>query len=291
MTAGRYSGLQQFLLRGRNADGGWAYSPGKATRLEPTCWALLALKGLVPDGDLVSVLLRWPVRDGLLAERAGGDPNYAFHALGLLVLSAFGAEHAQTNAALVRGLQGLKGLRIEALNTSNRQNNTLQGWSWIQGTFSWVEPTAWALLALKKFRRAAGAPIDMARLGEAETLLLDRSCLSGGWNYGNSNMFGSELHAYAPTTSLALLALQDHAGLDTIERGMKFLAGEAAWERSSYSMSLAHIALSIGGADTGLLKESLERQVSTTCDMANQLGGAQALYALREYDGHAAFRL
>src|SRR4029453_8208489 len=192
MTGALLTNLAGFLLRGRNADGGWGYYSGKATRLEPTSWALLALRGLVPDAGLGQILETWPARQGLLAERPGGDPNYAFHALGLLVLRAFSREHAQSNDALIRGLQGVKGFRVDAPNTSNRQNNRLQGWSWIPATFSWVEPTAWALLALKKFRQVAGAPVDPDRLTEAETLLLDRSCVLGGWNYGNSNMFGAE---------------------------------------------------------------------------------------------------
>jgi hypothetical protein len=291
MTGALVTDLAAFLLRGRNADGGWGYYPGKATRLEPTCWALLALKGLVPDAHLGRVLETWPVREALLVERPGGDPNYAFHALGLLVLRAFGSEHAQSNAALIRALQGVKGFRIDAPNISNRQNNRLQGWSWIPGTFSWVEPTAWALLALKKFRHVRGVPVESERLAEAEALLIDRSCVVGGWNYGNSNMFGAELHAYVPTTAVALLALQDRPGEAPVQRSLAFLSAQAGWERSSYSMSLARIALNVVGIGDGSLEESLTQQVSTTCDMGNQLGSAQALYTLRKYDDHAAFRL
>ncbi len=291
MTAALVTHLAGFLLRGRNADGGWGYYPGKSTRLEPTCWALLALKGLVPDARLDRVLETWPVRDSLLVERPGGDPNYAFHALGLLVLRAFGSEHAQTNAGLIRAFQRVKGSRIDAPNTSNRQNNRLQGWSWIPSTFSWVEPTAWALLALKKFRHVPGAQVEAERVTEAEALLLDRSCVMGGWNYGNSNMFGAELHAYVPTTAVALLALQDRAREAPVQRSLDFLSAQATWERSSYSISLARIALNVIGTGDGSLEESLSHQVATTCDMGNQLGSAQALYALRKYDDHAAFRL
>jgi hypothetical protein len=291
MTVGAISDLHQFLLRGRNTDGGWGYYPGKTTRLEPTCWALLALKDSLPIEDLRGVLRRWPVRDDLLEERNGGDPNHAFHALGLLALAALGIEHTATNAALVRGLQRVKGFRVDAPNTSNRQDNTLQGWSWIPGTFSWVEPTAWALLALKKFRPVPGAQVEPARIAEGETLLVDRSCVAGGWNYGNSNMFGNELHPYAPTTAMTLLALQDQPRSHSIGHALDFLSDQATWERSGYAMSLANIALGILGVDDGGTREGLTRQISTTCELGNQLGAAQALYALRKYDGHAAFRL
>ena len=290
-------GLQRFLLAGRNPDGGWGYYPGRSSRLEPTCWALLALRDALPEAGLRTVIERWPSEGGLLLERAGGESNYAFHALGLLVLHAFRAEHADTNARLIRGLQGVSLFRVDGANTSNRQNNTLQGWSWIPATFSWVEPTAWALLALKKFRSVAPAQIESGRLAEAEALLIDRGCVQGGWNYGNSNMFGRELHPYVPTTAIALLALQDRSRADAFHRGVKFLSGSATAEDSAYAMSLAHIALSVlatmstAFAPDPSLGETLGRQVAITCDLGNQLGAAQSLYALRKYDSHAAFRL
>src|SRR3954469_19209532 len=36
--------LRDSLLAGRNPDGGWAYYAGKQSRIEPTCWAMLALR-------------------------------------------------------------------------------------------------------------------------------------------------------------------------------------------------------------------------------------------------------
>src|SRR5262245_20486520 len=35
--------LREYVLANANADGGWAYYAGKSSRLEPTCWAVLAL--------------------------------------------------------------------------------------------------------------------------------------------------------------------------------------------------------------------------------------------------------
>lgn len=283
--------IAHFLLAGRNPDGGWGYSPGKASRLEPTCWAVLALQGLVPESILRGTIARWPSRDGLLIERVGGNPNYAFHALGLLALQALQAEHAATNAELVRGLQRGAGVRLDEPNTSNRQDNTLQGWSWIPETFSWVEPTAWALLALKKSQGLATAPVERSRLAEAEALLVDRCCVLGGWNYGNSNMFGRELRPYVPTTAIALLALQSLTRGQALDRSLTFLSTAASIERSGYAMSIARIALTVFGRDDSGVAEALDRQVSTTCDLGYQLGAAQALYALRKHDDYAAFRL
>jgi hypothetical protein len=284
-----YGGLQHWLLRGRNADGGWGYYPGKATRLEPTCWAMLALKGLASDADLVPVLTRWPVRDGLLTERAGGDPNYAFHALGLLVLQAFGAEHASANRTLLTALEDVKGVRITTRNTRNRQNNQLQGWSWVPATFSWVEPTAWALLTLKKYGRRAQE--DMARIAEAEALLLDRACVVGGWNYGNSNVLGQELHPYVPTTASAVLALQGRETEPAVARGLEFLEHRAFSEPSGFALALAAIALRVMNRSFSAALDLLVRRLPTTCALGNQLGAALSLYALRTDHGDAAFRI
>jgi len=41
-----------------------------------------------------------------------------------------------------------KGVALK--NGALRQDSTLQGCSCIDGTFSWIEPTSWCLLALKK---------------------------------------------------------------------------------------------------------------------------------------------
>ena len=37
-----------FLLSARNPDGGWGYTPGGPSAVEPTCWALLALRSIFP---------------------------------------------------------------------------------------------------------------------------------------------------------------------------------------------------------------------------------------------------
>jgi len=69
-------------------------------------------------------------------------------------------------------LEALRGEIVARLPQSPalRQDDRLQGWPWTQGTFSWVEPTAWALLALRR-RQASGKGVEAARLTDAETLL------------------------------------------------------------------------------------------------------------------------
>ena len=229
--------LREFLLRARNHDGGWGYQPGKASRLEPTCWAFLALGSALER----TVLEQWPCAEGLLLERHGGAANFAFHGQALVTFRALNLEHAAGNRTLLAALQRVKGMGL-ASSTINRQDNSLQAWSWIDGTFSWVEPTACCLLALKRARQV-GVGVDGARISAAEALLYDRCCVSGGWNYGNSNMLGQELPPYVPTTALALLALQDRPAEPAVARSRTYLEREALSEPSVAALSLALIAL------------------------------------------------
>ena len=196
-----------------------------------------------------AALRQWPARDGLLLERAGGEPNYAFHGLALLALHAAALEHRDGNGALLDGLQRVKGIALEP-SPINRQDNSIQGWSWIDDTFSWVEPTAWCLLALKTCAQPWHARIDPVRIRDAERLLVDRSCRGGGWNYGNSNMLGKELVPYVPTTAVALLALRDRGSEPVVTEGLAFLERHSTSERSAMALGLASRALRAYGRDT-----------------------------------------
>ena len=84
--------LQRQLLDARNSDGGWGYERRRKSRLEPTCWALLALRSWLPGSD--RVLAEWPSSDGALLEHREGLANWSFHALALTTRLALGGARA-----------------------------------------------------------------------------------------------------------------------------------------------------------------------------------------------------
>ena len=86
-------------------------------------------------------------------------------------------------------------------------DTTLTGWPWVEGTHSWVEPTAISLLALRRAGKA-----DDARCREAVKLLFDRQLPGGGWNYGNTTVLGNTLRPHVQPTGLALWALAGENG-------------------------------------------------------------------------------
>jgi hypothetical protein len=275
--------LRQYLLDNRNADGGWGYYGGKTSRLEPTCWALLALGSEARPFD---VLRRWPATGGLLFEHRGGEPNFGFHGVALLTLRALGVEHETGNVALIRALEHVRGTTSKP-SPFQRQDNSLQAWPWIAETFSWLEPTAWCLLALKKWSRAPGVSVDGSRIDVAERVMIDRCCATGGWNYGNSNMNGQQLKAFVPTTAVALLAMQDRPSEDAVKRSRQYLAREASSERSGIALSLALLSLTASGADATAVRDALVQQIPITLGVANMLSVALTMYALERGVGNA----
>lgn len=278
------AGLRSSLLAGRNADGGWGYYAGKQSRLEPTCWSLIALGR---ETERVDVLRHWPTSGGLLLERPGGEPNYGFHGVALLALRALDIDHDAGIAVLISAIEQAKGVALGP-SAIQRQDNALQAWSWIPNTFSWVEPTAWCLLALKKWSDVQGVSIDASRRQVAERMLIDRSCAVGGWNYGNSNVRGQQLKAFVPTTALALLAMQDLQTEPVVQRSRDYLEREATSERSGMALSLSLMCLRAYGRPTEPVRAALEQQIPTTIALGHQLAVALTLCALQPGVGDAA---
>jgi len=288
--------LRQALESGRNADGGWGYYAGKTSRLEPTCWALLALSSGPDSKGLREPASAWLLGcqrpGGWLVEHPEWPVNIAFNAL-----AAFTLLHHRDLASddarrgLLAALLASKGTAAPAFDTM-RQDNSLQGWSWTDATFSWVEPTCWGLLALKK-ARASGVvePAAHARIDEAERLLTDRSCRPGGWNYGNANVMAQDLRPYVPTTAIGLLAMQDRRDQDVVVRALAAL--ETLWrdEVSAMALALSLVCLDVYGRPEEQVVTRLVEHATSTLTHGNHHGIAQAMFALSASGQSHAFRL
>ncbi len=281
------SSLRAPLLAARNPDGGWPYYRGKTSRLEPTAWALLALR---EAGERVSLdpLLAWPRRDGWFLDRSSDAVNVGFNGLLAVTLARLSAPF-DLSASLRQALVAAKGEKI-AISSINRQDNTLQGWSWTSGTFSWVEPTAWGLIALKRL-----GPRDQSaatRIAEAERLLADRVCKDGGWNHGNSNMLGAELMPYVSTSALGLIALGDRRADEPVTRTLAYLSANRLSERSAMGLGLARIALGLYDAPADDVRVALDEEWRRSAFLGNLHVTALALYAeAAAAGGYEAFRV
>jgi hypothetical protein len=141
------------------------------------------------------------------------------------------------------------------------QDPNLRGWSWTIGASSWLEPTAYALLALKSFapKLPRGA---RARIEEGERLVYDRMCPGGGWNYGNSVVLDEALEPYPDTTAMALLALREHADAEANQRSLGALEGLLTEHDSGLALSWSILCLDAYGRETAPLRARLEASFS-----------------------------
>jgi hypothetical protein len=270
--------LRAQLLCARHRDGGWGYEPGCVPRLEPTCWALLGLRTPRPQFDRM-VLSRWPSSVDGLVEQHGGLVNWSFHALALVTRMATGDAALSQLRPLARALVDARGI---APTSTTPPQESRDGWSWIDGTFSWVEPTSWALLALKQCRARGITIKDIdRRIHDGDAIFVERMCTAGGWNYGDSPRFGRDLRAYVPTTASALLALQDRGDEPFVEQSLDYLGQHAENHPAIRALALSALALKHHGRPAARVDDQLRRWLDRhpTSDAAS-IG--MALCALHE---------
>lgn len=182
----------------------------------------------------------------------------------LTALSILAWDHSSScQAAQERGARFL--LETTGVHPENKpgdpatHNSVLRGWPWVLGTHSWIEPTALAVIALKTTGQG-----QHGRVREAIRMMLDRQLLHGGWNYGNTLVFGRELHPMPESTGAALTALAGEVDRQTISRSLDYLQGEADRLRTPISLGWVLLGLAAWGVwpsnGTALVERCLANQ-------------------------------
>lgn len=261
------------LHRQRNADGGWPYYAGRKSRLEPTSWAALATGSAVISTPLGT----WQQADGFLVEPATGEVNIAFNALAILCANAPGGASSAMFDNVIKALVESRGVAV-AQHPQARQDSSLRAWSWTTGAFSWVEPTAWALLALKRW--AAPSAAVSARIATGEHVMRDRACPGGGWNYGNPEVYGKALPGHVPPTAIGIMALQDRKTEPVVGDAVAFIERRALLEGSTTALALSQLALSAVGRVPSRMVDALVAHAPHTESFGNIAAMAMAAYAL-----------
>src|SRR5207248_3650228 len=122
-------------------------------------------------------------------------------------------------------------------------NTELVGWAYAEQTHSWVEPTAFAVLALKAVGRGNE---PAAREGIA--VLIDRQLPGGGLNYGNTFVLGQSTRPHIQPTGIGLLALvgeQDPSG--RIAKSVAWLRRNIGPQTTPTSLGWAVLGLAAHG--------------------------------------------
>jgi hypothetical protein len=298
------SQLFKFLVESQNADGGWGYFPGRKSAFEPTAYAVLSLqvtptatKVLLKATDFVKA--RQTVEGGWPSNTLDTDPApWVSPLVGLAILNAEGFNQSCQRAAkfvvesfgkIPKSWQTQISEWFGYRNPAN-VNTDLGGWAWNPGTSPWVEPTCRSLIFLKRIRNKVSDGEFNRILTEAESMLYDRMCHSGGWNYGNAQVLGEELRPYPATTALALIALQDHPRRPENKKSLTYLRHSSTLERSAVSLSYACLCLDIYSEPWQDLLERMEALYCETQFFQDVKGVALALLALQAKDGKNVYR-
>jgi hypothetical protein len=292
------------LLNSQNSDGGWGAVPQKHSQTEATAYALLALtqmRDLALSGRVnrgLQWLLTQQQADGSWPLMANLTESSWTSALAVFALAHFedhrsqalrGAEWLLQQKGRTLGLLESLKYRLAPSFMATELNPDLQAWPWAANSFSWVEPTAYALLALKKLRPFLRGTQADQRIRQGELLLYDRMCKGGGWNYGNVRTLGEEILPYPDTTAVALLALQDRQTEVANQQSLQALRHMLGQVQSGLALSLALLCFSVYGQDHAEWKSQLRKRYDETRFLDETKVVALALLALN--DGAAVFRV
>jgi Squalene-hopene cyclase N-terminal domain len=286
------------LLGAQNEDGGWGSVKGKRSNTESTSFALMALKSLhskLLDRQMTAGL-NWLVRhqrdDGSwpLNEETSKQSSWTTPIAVLALISL--QDQSQRISRAVKWILAQEGMKpgwfasllfpLSPARKTVELDPYLNGWSWTSGAFSWVEPTSYCLMALKKSRPLVAGINMEVRIQQGESLLYDRMCESGGWNYGNSKVLGETLWPYPDVTAVALIALQDRAANEANRGSLLALQRMMREAASGITLSWGILCLKLYSEDTQKWKRILLENFKKTRFLSETKALALAVLAVGE---------
>lgn len=227
-------------------DGGFAMRPGGQYRPDATAWAVMALclwgYSADPLRPARARVAAGQERDGRII--VAQDQPQAFWPTPLAVFAWHGqSEFDEPRSRAVQFLLQTTGRHFKKGKDSPIGHDpSIRGWPWTEGTHSWVEPTSLFIAALT----IAGYGTH-ERVGEGVRLLMDRQLASGGWNYGNTTVFGTELAPMPESTGLALSALLGSVQKQDVSRSIDYLKGSLETLTTPLSLGWAILGLAAWG--------------------------------------------
>src|SRR5450759_3210493 len=203
-------------LRGRELHGGgWSFFGSRQVSLEATSLAILCL---LADRSCEALLLGKLLADVQLTD--GSCPSFVGDrepswttALAVCALNSVNdpskaRERGESWLLRTKGREGHWFWRWK-FKTADRNvqfDPDKYGWPWISGSASWVIPTAFSVIAIKQFTVCNRYASSEKRIQLGVEMLLDRACVDGGWNSGNSFVYGLSLIHISEPTRLGMIS-------------------------------------------------------------------------------------
>jgi len=286
----RISSLAETLKSRQMKSGGWAYFDSVQESLEATCLAELALapERQASSSAAILFLLKSQLSDGCWPAFLVDSEGSWTTAIALCALNSTGDFTAAREKACrwlcaERGREGHWFWRWK-FKTSDRNvrfDPDKYGWPWISGSASWVIPTAFSIVAIKQFTVCNRSDASEKRIRLGVEMLLDRACVDGGWNSGNSVVYGVPLRPHVEATAIALLALQDEQRTEMVQKSLSWLRQNAASVDSVSSLAWCILTLFVYQEPIGGLKNRLATIIGEGRDIRNNATLATSILALK----------
>jgi len=282
--------LARSLEERRLPLGGWSYLKSSQTSVEATSLAAMALnsESSAVSGSGIEQLLRLQRRDGgwpaFLGDSAGSwTTALALCALNEMTDFAGAREKAFHWLIAERGREAhwFWRWKFKTADRNVRFDPDKYGWPWISGSASWVIPTAFSVIAIKQFTVCNRSDASEKRIRLGVEMLLDRACVDGGWNSGNSVVYGVPLRPHVEATAIALLALQDEQRTEMIQKSLSWLRQNAASVDSVSSLAWCILSLFVYQEPIGGLKNRLATVIGDGRDIRNNATLATAILAMK----------
>jgi len=244
-------------------NGGFPYHAGEEAQPDATAWAIIALSAYAFDRESCdrgrAYLVSQQANDG----RISLSPTHPEASWPTPLAILAWQRSSQSHEAQSRAIDYL--IRFTGQHFPNPDpsisghDTAILGWPWIADTHSWVIPTGLAIIALQQIGLGAHA-----RVVEGENMLINRQLPHGGWNYGNTFVFGKELHPLPESTGVALQALAGTTPKPEVEQSLAYLLHELPRLRTPLSLGWALLGLGAWGLKPPNAKDlamaSLQRQ-------------------------------
>jgi hypothetical protein len=278
------------LRRRELPGGGWSFSGSAQMSLAATCLAAFSVLTEWPlaTPKVVRPLLRAQMSDGSWPSFIGDGESSWTTALAICALnsandSSGARERGQSWLLKTKGREGSWFWRwkFKLADRAVRFDPDRYGWPWLPGSASWVIPTAFGVIAIKQFTTCNRTEVSERRIRLGVEMLLDRTCVDGGWNSGNSLVYGVPLSPHVEATAIALLALQDERRTETIQRSLAWLRQQATVIKSGSSLAWCILSLFVYQEPVQHLKTALATIMGDGRDIRNNATLATALLALQ----------
>jgi hypothetical protein len=298
-------------IRNQQTDGWWPYNHGLGPSTEATAWCALAImvaadKSIATFADTVSFLLKTQNKDGGWSTSPGIKISEWSSSPALLALRLLPDKSDNRSGEIARAIDQAFSFLFEMrtdywrpigrllvfLSKGAEGLNYGRGWPWTHDTAHWVEPTSYALLALKLPHLPDKVSLREAAK-HANLYFHEHACRTGegappcGWNHGSNYCLEVFLPPYTVTTAEALVALQDDARNDTVAGGIKHLLQANDDSNSALALAWSIIALDAYGSSDcrKKLMRLVEQQKADGSFGPNNLVTATAVIALSAGQG------